>query len=288
MNVLRNFKHWLSLIRFSHTAFALPFAVVGFFLGLEHGGKWSSSKFLWVVLCMTSARTAAMAFNRYADSHWDALNERTRNREIPSGIIRRESALALVIAASILFFFFSFMLNRLCFYLSPVALLIVLGYSYTKRFTAACHLILGLGLSLAPVGAYLAVREAWNFLPVLFGFLVLCWVSGFDILYALHDAEFDRSHGLFSIPAKWGIQKSIWISRFLHGCAVFTLIAIGVNAPWGWWYWLGALVFSVLMLYQHTLVKANDFSRINLAFGTLNGWASVILGCFILTDIITN
>jgi 4-hydroxybenzoate polyprenyltransferase len=279
-------RHWLSLIRFSHTVFALPFAFIGFFLGIAQGGTFSVSKLIWVVLCMVSARTAAMAFNRYADYRFDALNERTKNREIPRGIISPSSALWLTVLSSLFFILFSFQINFLCFVLSPVALLVILGYSYTKRFTPLCHLILGLGLSLAPVGAYLAVREEFALLPVLFGLLVLFWVSGFDIIYALPDADFDRSQGLLSIPSWLGVKKALQVSNGLHMLAFLLIIVISFMQNWGIPFYAGAFIFSAFMYYQHRLVKPNDFSRINLAFGTLNGWASVIFGLGVITDIL--
>jgi 4-hydroxybenzoate polyprenyltransferase len=279
-------KHWFSLIRFSHTVFALPFAFIGFFLAIEDGGTWNIKKFLLVLGCMVSARTSAMAFNRFADRYWDALNVRTKNREIPRGIISPSAALWLSVISAMLFVYFAFLINRLCFYLSPVALMIILGYSYTKRFTSACHLILGLGLALAPVGAYLAVRESFALLPVLFGAIVLCWVSGFDIIYALPDAEFDRQHGLFSIPAVLGIKKALLLSELLHALAFIILFIISFMYSWNIFFFTGAIIFSLLMFYQHLLVKPNDFSKINLAFGTLNGWASVIFGIFVCADLI--
>ncbi|MCX8079748.1 MAG: putative 4-hydroxybenzoate polyprenyltransferase [Bacteroidia bacterium] len=286
MALFQHLKNWFSLIRFSHTVFALPFALIGFFLALREGERFTLSRLLWVILCMVSARTAAMAFNRYADHRFDALNERTKNREIPKGIIRPEGALWLTILSSLLFVCSAFMLNSLCGYLSPVALLVILGYSYTKRFTPLCHIILGVGLSLAPVGAYLAVKGTFHWLPVLFGLVVLFWVSGFDILYALPDADFDRSQGLFSIPSIIGIKRAMAMSKILHGLAFLFLCIIGYFFSWGFLYYIGALIFSILMFYQHRLVKPDDFSRINLAFGTLNGWASVIFGALVIGDIL--
>lgn len=286
MELFVRLKHWFSLIRFSHTVFALPFAFVGFFLGIADGGVFSIWKLTWVTLCMVFARTAAMAFNRYADYKFDALNERTKNREIPRGVISPASALVLTILSSLFFLFFSLQINFLCFTLSPIALLIVLGYSYTKRFTPLCHIILGLGLSLAPVGAYLAVREEFSLMPILFGLLVLFWVSGFDIIYALPDAEFDRMHGLFSIPSWLGVKKALKTSEGLHVMAFLLLLVISFIQHWGVTYYVGALIFSLLMYYQHQLVKPDDFSKINLAFGTLNGWASVIFGFGVVLDIL--
>src|SRR4026207_1465682 len=226
-------KNYLSLIKFSHTIFAMPFAMIGFFLGvfaytsiipgwhnLIFPPQFDSSslwiKFILVILCMVFARSAAMSFNRYLDRSFDAKNPRTAIREIPSGILQANSVLLFTIINCILFIVCTFLINKLCFFLSPVALLVVLGYSYTKRFTALCHLILGIGLSLAPIGAYLAVTGKFDVLPVLFSFAVLFWVSGFDIIYALQDEGFDRSQNLHSIPASLGKSKALRVSELLH------------------------------------------------------------------------
>jgi 4-hydroxybenzoate polyprenyltransferase len=302
-------KNYLSLIKFSHTIFALPFALIGFFLGMfyqrfgdipsmgrpsgiqEEGsfGDLLSAQhvrlFFLVLGCMVTARSAAMAFNRYLDRRFDALNPRTAIREIPKGIITPGNALAFTIVNSLLFVVITFFINPMCFYLSPVALLVILGYSYTKRFTPLCHLVLGVGLSLAPIGAFLAVTGEWALLPVLFSFAVICWVSGFDIIYALQDVEFDRSHQLYSIPAWLGKSRALRFSELLHlGSALFVIIA-GWYGGFGLWYWLGVLVFTGMLIYQHSVVKPNDLSRVNLAFMTANGIASVVFAVFVITDL---
>ncbi|MDE3250904.1 MAG: putative 4-hydroxybenzoate polyprenyltransferase, partial [Bacteroidota bacterium] len=212
-------KNYLSLVKFSHTIFAMPFAMIGFTLGyftLSRSGVLAGQEagrlallFLLVVMCMVFARSAAMAFNRYLDRHFDAKNPRTAIREIPRGIISPERALRFVIVNCVAFVVCTWFINRLCFFLSPLALLVVLGYSYTKRFTALCHLVLGIGLSLAPIGAYLAVTGAFSLLPILFSFAVVFWVSGFDIIYALQDIDFDQSQQLYSIPAALGKAKAL-------------------------------------------------------------------------------
>ncbi|MGZ3866864.1 MAG: UbiA-like polyprenyltransferase, partial [Bacteroidia bacterium] len=189
-------KQYLSLIKFSHTIFALPFAIIGFLLAVKEEHSFSPQIFVCMLLCMVFARSAAMAFNRYIDRKFDALNPRTKSREIPAGVISSSSALAFTIISALAFVATTWFINPICFYLSPVALLVVLGYSYTKRFTAFCHIVLGIGLSLAPIGAYLAVTGVFNLLPLLFSFTVLTWVSGFDIIYALPDAEFDKTQNL--------------------------------------------------------------------------------------------
>jgi 4-hydroxybenzoate polyprenyltransferase len=303
-------KNYLSLIKFSHTIFAMPFALIGFFLGINSGfiinttGQWNLNKtigwqsshvtitnqqllikFLLVILCMVFARSAAMAFNRYLDRKYDALNPRTAIREIPKGIITPKNALAFTIISCLLFVATTFFINRICFFLSPVALAVVLGYSYTKRFTPLCHLILGLGLSLAPIGAYLAVTGVFHWLPVLFSFAVLFWVSGFDIIYALQDVEFDQSQQLYSIPAAVGKSKALRISELLHLLSAACVIAAGWLGHFGWLYWIGVLVFIGMLVYQHSIVKPNDLRRVNLAFMTANGIASVVFAIFVIADL---
>lgn len=306
-------KNYLSLIKFSHTIFALPFALIGFFLGLttfdysrrgykmEKPLNWSRKDFFeyysqdnneilitlfLVLLCMIFARSAAMAFNRYLDRSFDAKNPRTAIREIPAGIIEANSALLFTIINSVLFVVTTFFINTLCFALSPVALFVVLGYSYTKRFTPLCHLVLGLGLSLAPIGAYLAATGVFDVLPVLFSFAVLFWVSGFDIIYALQDEEFDKQYELKSIPAWLGKAKALRVSELLHVLAALCVIAAGFYGGFGWLYWIGVAVFVSMLIYQHSVVKPTDLRRVNLAFMTANGIASVVFAVFVIADIL--
>jgi 4-hydroxybenzoate polyprenyltransferase len=244
--------------------------------------------FLLVVCCMIFARSAAMAFNRYLDRQYDAKNPRTAVREIPSGIITPKNALVFIIISSILFATCTFFINRLCFYLSPVALLVILGYSYTKRFTPLCHLVLGVGLSLAPIGAYLAVTGVFALLPIIFSIVVLFWVSGFDIIYALQDEEFDKSQQLYSIPAWMGKAKALRVSELLHLVSAAAVIFAGWYGQFGWLYWCGAALFTAMLVYQHSLVKPNDLRKVNIAFMTANGIASVVFAIFVIADIIIN
>jgi 4-hydroxybenzoate polyprenyltransferase len=237
---------------------------------------------------MILARSAAMAFNRYLDRNFDAKNPRTAIREIPSGIISANSTLVFTVISSFLFIITCYFINRICFFLSPVALLVVLGYSYTKRFTPLCHLILGLGLSLAPIGAYLAVTAHFSLLPILFSLTVIFWVSGFDIIYALQDEEFDKSHKLYSLPAWLGKSKALKISELLHLLSAACIIAAGVFAHFGWLYWIGVAIFSGMLIYQHSIVKPTDLRKVNLAFMTANGIASVIFACFVIADLFFN
>ena len=225
-----------------------------------------------------------MAFNRWLDAHFDALNPRTAIREIPAGIISKNSALWFVIGCSVLFVVCSGFINPLCLSLSPVALFVVLFYSYTKRFTALCHLVLGLGLSLAPIGAYLAVTGSFAWLPVLFSFAVVFWVSGFDVIYALQDEGFDKQHQLHSMPASFGVVKALHISEALHVLSAASVITAGVLGHFGVLYWIGTGVFITMLIAQHAIVKPRDLSRVNLAFMTTNGIASVVFAVFALSD----
>lgn len=285
-------NNYLSLIKFSHTIFALPFALIGFFLAtreLNNGFSWKL--FFLVLLCMVFARSAAMAFNRYIDRDIDEKNPRTVTREIPAGIISPSSALLFVIFNGILFIITTWFINPMCFYLSPVALFIVLFYSYTKRFTWLCHFVLGLGLSLAPIGAYLAAGGTFDLIPVLYSLAVLCWVSGFDIIYALQDEEFDKSLSLQSIPVKMGTGGALILSSLLHiVCAIIILLNAylisGRFLDFGWILLVGSFLFVAMLAYQHTLVKKNDLSKINLAFFTTNGIASVLLSVFFMVDLL--
>ncbi len=291
---MRGVKNYLSLIKFSHTIFAMPFAMIGFFLGVvsvereDHANPWYvryGLTFVLVILCMVFARSAAMAFNRYLDRRFDARNPRTAIREIPAGILKANSVLLFTIINSVLFIVAAYFINPLCFYLSPIALLVVLGYSYTKRFTPLCHLVLGLGLSLAPIGAYLAVTAAFSLLPVLFSLAVIFWVSGFDIIYALQDEEFDRSQALYSIPAWLGKARALRFSEMLHILSASCVILAGWYGSFGWLYWLGVAVFAGMLVYQHSIVKPGDLRRVNLAFMTANGIASVVFALFVISDI---
>jgi 4-hydroxybenzoate polyprenyltransferase len=305
-------KKYLSLVKFSHTIFAMPFALIGFFLGIlkrpYNTGQWNLNdtigwgnditnfialrnnllKLLLVILCMIFARSAAMAFNRWLDAKYDAMNPRTAIREIPSGIIKPNNALMFTIANCLLFITCCFFINRLCLYLSPIALFVILFYSYTKRFTALCHLVLGVGLSLAPIGAYIAVTGQFSILPILFSFTVLFWVSGFDIIYALQDEEFDKQNQLHSIPSAVGKTKALRISELLHVLSAACVIGAGFYGHFGGWYWIGVAVFAGLLMYQHVLVKPTDLSKVNMAFFTTNGIASVVFSVFVILDLFIN
>ena len=284
-------KNYLSLVKFSHTIFAMPFALIGFVLGLRY--NWVNHqhienvwlKFTLVIICMVTARSTAMAFNRYLDRHFDKLNPRTAIREIPAGIIKAEKALVFIGINMALFIVATYFINTICFYLSPVALFVILFYSYTKRFTYLCHLVLGIGLSLAPIGAYLALTGSFAVLPLLFSFTVIFWVSGFDIIYALQDIDFDQSQSLYSIPSYWGLEKALNIARVLHVfSAIFVIVAFYLGG-FHLLYLVGLAVFIGMLLYQHSIVKPNDLSKVNIAFMTANGIASVVFGIIVIASI---
>lgn len=234
---------------------------------------------------MITARNAAMAFNRYIDRFFDAQNERTKIREIPSGIINPQSALLFVIINCLLFVLLTFFINELCFYLSPIALAVILGYSYTKRFTPLCHLILGVGLGLAPVGAYLAVTNYFSFPIILLGLAVMFWVGGFDIIYAMQDVDFDKKQGLFSIPSWLGKNKALLLSKILHFFSASLILTFGILINAHFLYFFASILFIGFLIYQHTLVKPHDLSKVNLAFFTANGMGSLIFGSLTILDI---
>jgi len=289
---MKGVKNYLSLVKFSHTIFALPFALIGFMLGAQYLNNHQIEfehkvlKFFLVLFCMVTARSTAMAFNRYLDRHFDKLNPRTAIREIPAGIIKAGKALLFIIINALLFVTATFFINSICFYLSPVALFVILFYSYTKRFTFLCHLVLGLGLSLAPIGAYLAVTGEFNIVPLLFSFAVIFWVSGFDVIYALQDIEFDQSQSLYSIPSYWGLKKALNIARILHVFSAGYVIAAFYLGGFHYLYLGGLLVFVGMLFYQHSIVKPNDLSKVNIAFMTANGIASIVFSIFVISDIL--
>ena len=274
------------LVKFEHTIFAMPFALIGFFMATMVTDQVSFWKLLAeVILCMVFARNAAMGFNRYLDRRFDAANPRTAQREIPAGQIPAPKALTFVIINALLFSFVTWLINPLCFSLSPVALFVILGYSYTKRITPLCHFVLSLGLSLAPIGAWLAVTGYFALTPLLFSGIVFFWVSGFDIIYACQDIEFDHQYRLQSIPVLVGIKNALRISSIGHVLTLVFVILAGISLEANSIYWGGATIFATLMVYQHAIVKPNDLSRVNLAFGTTNGIAGVIFALFVILSL---
>jgi 4-hydroxybenzoate polyprenyltransferase len=279
MRIVERLSNYGRLVRFSHTIFALPFALASVALA------WPSHtvtvrSFLWILVAMVGARSAAMGFNRLADRRFDALNPRTQNWELPQGKIKVWEASLLTVTASLVFLYAAYQLNLVCFVLSPLALAIIFFYSLTKRFTWASHLFLGLALSLAPMGAWLAVSGSpidltELFIPFFLGLGVLFWLAGFDIIYSLQDHVFDRKQGLHSIPVRFGVARALQLSTFFHLCTVFFLALVGVTAQMGVVYWLGFGAITVVLFWEHRIVKPNDLSRIGRAFFDFNAYVSI-------------
>lgn len=281
---MSSMQNYIRLVKFEHTIFALPFALIGFFLAIKYNNyEFDPALLGLILLCMVFARNAAMSFNRYLDRHFDKLNPRTALREIPSGILKARSVLAFVIINSVLFISTTWFINPLCFYLSPVALFVILFYSYTKRFTALCHFVLSMGLAIAPVGAYLAVTGTFDRPPLFLALAVFFWVSGFDIIYALQDEDFDNGQNLKSIPALIGKQHALLIAKIIHGFSAIFIIGVAIAVAGNWLHWSAVFIFVSLLIYQHTLVRSNDLSKVNVAFFTMNGIASIIYGALVIT-----
>ena len=278
-------KNYLSLIKFSHTIFAMPFALVGYFLAIKKDhGEYDWKLLIMVILCMVLARNASMAFNRFIDRDFDEKNPRTAVREIPAGTIKPFSALKFVILNSILFVTVTFFINKLVFFLSPVALFVTLGYSLTKRFTSLSHFVLGLGLSLAPIGAYLSVTGHFSVLPLFFSGIVLLWVSGFDILYALQDIDFDKKAELKSFPVWLGKKGAMFTSKILHAITALLVIMVGIKGSFHLLFIIGSVIFISLLIFQHLIISPRNLKRLNLAFFTTNGVASLLFAILAILD----
>jgi len=277
-------RTFLETIKFSHTVFALPFAFTGAVLAAA--GLPSLYQIFWILMAMVGARTAAMGLNRLIDADIDRANPRTRGRAIPAGLLGKKSVALCSGAAAILFLFAAFRLNFLCFILSPLALFFLVLYSYCKRFTALSHVVLGLCLAAAPVGAWIAVRGSLELSPVILGLAVLFWVAGFDILYALQDLEFDRSTGLRSIPARFGVRGSLFTARLFHLATVGMLLVLFVVAGLGRVYLVGVMIAALLLSYEHWLLKEGGLAKLNAAFFTMNGYISITVFFFTLGDVL--
>jgi 4-hydroxybenzoate polyprenyltransferase len=274
---------FLEMIKFEHTVFALPFALTGALLAAR--GIPPLDKLFWIVAAAVCARTAAMSFNRWADAELDAQNPRTRNRPIPRGLLSRQFALAMTVGCSLGFVGCAFALNWLAFTLSPVALVILLGYSYTKRFTALSHFVLGLALGLAPAGAWIGVTGTLGWPPVLMTAAVVAWVAGFDLIYACQDYDFDRRTGLFSVPARIGIHGALRLSAMMYTLAVALLVLVGILDGRGGWYYAGVAVVAALLYWEHRLVHPEDLSRLEMAFFTVNSWVGMSVLAFSALDL---
>ncbi|MFI3293556.1 MAG: UbiA-like polyprenyltransferase [Rikenellaceae bacterium] len=280
-------KQYSDLVKLSHTIFALPFALIGFTYAVVVGGyEFEWGLLIKVLLCMVFARNAAMGFNRWADRDIDGQNPRTADREIPSGKISPRAALGFVIVNSLLFMCVAFSINWLTAVLSPVALFVVLIYSYCKRFTSLAHLVLGLGLGIAPMGAYIAVSGVFSVVPMVLSLVVMTWCGGFDIIYALQDREFDKLRGLHSIPSRFSVRGALYISIGLH---VVSVVALGVFAyllPYNILIWVGVAIFTAILIAEHILVTPTRQKSIGIAFGTLNGIASLTLATFVIAGML--
>ncbi len=283
--MLHRIRIVLEAIKFEHTLFALPFAFSGAVLGAK--GLPTLQQAFWILLAMIGARNSAMAFNRLVDEPYDALNPRTKNRALPRGLLSRRFFIVFIALSSVVFFFSSWMLNPLTFALSFPGLAWILFYSYTKRFTAFSHLILGFSLSFAPIGAYIAVKGMIEMLPILLGLGTMFWVAGFDILYSCLDYEFDQKARLFSIPRSFGIRKALHIAKIFHGIALFFFILNGLSGGLGGFYFGGVFLVFVFLFLEHAALSERDLSKINLSFFTLNGLVSIVLFLAVLMDTLT-
>ena len=264
----------LSMIKFAHTVFALPFALLSAVLSAD--GIPPLSKMFWILVAMVAARSAAMSFNRIADRNVDAQNPRTSSRELPAGVLSVRFAALFTVASAVLFVLAAAQLNRLCLFLSPVALAIVLGYSLTKRFTPLSHVVLGLSLAIAPVGAWIAVTGTLSLLPVVLALAVVFWVAGFDVIYSLQDEAFDKEQGLKSLPARLGSRRALLVSSLFHAAALVLLYAAFVLSRGGLLFGFGVVLAGAFLVRQHAIVKPGDLSRVDAAFFTANGWLSIV------------
>lgn len=274
-NVLKKIQILLEMIKFEHTVFAMPFALMGAFLA--KGGVPEARTFLWVVLAMVGARTAAMGFNRIADRRFDAVNPRTADRALPAGSVKPAEAWLMVLLASALFFFASAMLNRLTLFIAPFALALTFFYSLTKRFTWLCHVVLGVALAFSPLGGWVAVQGTLSDYPFVLSLGVLFWVAGFDMVYACLDADFDRAAGLFSLPSRFGREQAFRLAVVFHVVAFALFTATGITVQLGYPYYIGIALTAAALFYQHLVVTPRDLSRIQLSFFTLNGLISLTL-----------
>lgn len=280
--VFHKISIYLKMIKFSHSVFALPFAFTSAIIAAS--GIPKLEQIIWITIAMVAARSGAMGLNRIIDREIDSANPRTSKRELPKGVIAVSEAIVFVLISFGIFIFSSYMLNPLCLKLSPVALIVLLLYSYTKRFTWTSHFILGLAISAAPIGAWIAVKGTFNIEIIAMGIAVVFWLAGFDVLYALQDLDFDKRYGLYSVPKRFGIRKSLYLSRILHGFSFGLLLVNGIIFKLGGFYWAGMFVIAGLFLYEHSLIKENDLNRLDFAFFNMNGYISAAVFIFTMLD----
>ncbi len=281
---MKDFITYFKMIKFEHSVFALPFAFMSMVLAAN--GLPNNNTILWIVVAMISARTAAMGINRYVDKDIDAANPRTKDRDLPSGNISANKTLAYTITFTIIYFFAAYMLNRLTLILSPIPIIIFVLYSYSKRYTAFCHLLLGIALGLAPIGAWISVTGTISIVPIIISLAVIFWVAGFDMLYAIQDMDFDRENNLFSIPALIGVRVTLILSKVSHVITLIFLISLFFNSSLGYIYISGLIIISAFMAYEHSLLSKDDLSKLNIAFFNINAYISVTLGLFTIADIL--
>jgi 4-hydroxybenzoate polyprenyltransferase len=284
MAFFRNIGVTLEMIKWEHSIFALPFALTGAMLAAN--GVPHAAQIFWIIVCMVSARSAAMAFNRWADASIDATNPRTASRAIPSGLLSRSFVGGFTLAMIAIFVIAAGQLNHLTLLMSPVALLVVLAYSYTKRFTRWSHLVLGLALGIAPAAAWIAVRGSLDPRIVILTVAVMFWVAGFDLLYSCQDVEHDRAQGLFSVPSTWGVRAAFWIARLMHVAMLALLVWLAQAFALGHYALIGIAAVALLLLYEHTLVSPGNLKRLNAAFFTMNGVISVVYFLFVAADLL--
>ncbi|UOE92344.1 putative 4-hydroxybenzoate polyprenyltransferase [Alkalihalobacillus sp. LMS39] len=288
MTVIKKIKIILEMIKFEHTIFALPFAFLGAVLGsfVIHGTWPEPMQWVWITLAMVGARSAAMALNRLIDAAIDKKNPRTKERAIPAGLLSKIEVLAFIILSFALLFFSAFQLNMLAVYLLPVAVFFLVLYSYTKRFTWACHLVLGITIAIAPLGGWVGTTGTLTWDAVLLFLAVALWTAGFDVIYATQDAEYDKNAGLYSIPSYFGIAKALLIAKGFHIVSFLALVALFFTSPLGWIYFVGVLIAGAIMVYEHSLVSADDLSKVDVAFFTMNGILSIVMLVFTIGDLL--
>ncbi len=286
--VLNKTKTILDMIKFEHTIFALPFAYLGMVLGsihaFHHFPTWV--QFFWITMAMVGARSAAMALNRLIDRAIDKINPRTANRAIPAGKLKMTEVVIFVVTSLLLLFVSAWQLSELAFKLLPVAVLFLVLYSYTKRFTASCHFILGITDGLAPLGAWVAVTNQISYPAIILFITVALWIAGFDIIYATQDIEFDKQHGLHSIPVRFGLKKALIIARITHALTIIGLVYLFFITSLGWLYLVGVVIANFILHYEHSIISPKDMSKLNTAFFTMNGILSVIVFAFTFIDLV--
>ncbi|MCK0472126.1 UbiA-like polyprenyltransferase [Halalkalibacter sp. APA_J-10(15)] len=286
--MVRKIKIVLEMIKFEHTIFALPFAFLGAILGsfIMRGDFPQLSEWIWITLAMIGARSAAMSLNRVIDAQIDKHNPRTAERAIPAGLVSKIEVWLFIVISFVVLFFSAFQLNMLAVYLLPIAVFFLVIYSYTKRFTWACHLILGITIGIAPLGGWVGATGTLPFEAYFLFAAVALWIAGFDVIYATQDADYDKEHGLYSIPSRFGIKKSLLLARVSHTVSFLSFLSLFFITPLGWVYFAGVIISGAILVYEHSLVSENDLSKVQVAFFPMNGILSVVLFVFAIGDVL--